>query len=55
MKEYKITLKVLGQELIFIKQNVTLYDFIMDISDDLNKSFSDTINFITAIESSVIS
>lgn len=54
MKEYKITLKVLGQELIFIKQNVSLYSFLEEIALDLGKNIHDTINFITEIKVSEV-
>lgn len=55
MKEIKITLKVMGQEIIFIKQNVSLYNLIDEISLDLGKNIHDTINFITEIKVSEIS
>jgi hypothetical protein len=54
MKEIKITLKLLGQDIVLIKHNISLYSALIDISVELNKKFVDIFDFITEIKVSEV-
>lgn len=54
MKEIKITLRILGQDIILVKHSTDLYSVLREISDDLGKSILDILNFITDIKTSEI-
>ena len=53
MKEFKITLKIVGQEVTITKTG-PLYDIIFYLAKDLNQEVDEIINRITKIDSTEI-